>query len=135
MGTSPIWSRPDYEFKSEDDLMRVLHAFANVVLMASRRKSRKRIAGSGDVEFAAGPDYNAFGLTSVEMSIFFDQVMKKAEVELGGRDLEVFRKRDEKDKGAAARELGLRGQGHFAVALHRVMKKLGRILGKDARGT
>ena len=129
-----VLSRPDYEFASVDDFLRVVRAFAKKVVLANWRRAAKQTVGAADGEFPPAASRKPFGLTPVEMGILLDEVARRVKKELTERERQVLEQSDQEDRESAAKRLGLRDANHFGVILHRARKKIAKIVGSNKQG-
>src|SRR5216683_7118740 len=76
-----LWSREDYQFEKEDDFLKICYGFAKKVLLEGYRVSRKHAAEELDLS-SDSPIQSVQGLKGSEVSVFLEEVCRRAETEL-----------------------------------------------------
>lgn len=117
-----LCSREDYQFENEDDFLKVCHGFARNVLLEGYRVSRKHAAEELDLSVESHVQ-SMQGLEGSEVSVFLEEVCRRAEVDLRKEEREAIQAAIHRD-----------GQDHPVdtkqrVRLYRARKKLAKLIG------
>ena len=117
-----VWSRVDYQFEKEDDFLKVCYGFAKKILLEGYRVSRKH-AAEDSVPAVKSPVKGIQGLEGNEVSVFLEQVCRRAKAELQEEEwaaIQAAIDRDSQDQPV---------EGKHRVRLHRARKKLSKLTG------
>ncbi len=117
-----LLSRQDYQFEKEEDFLRVCYGFAKNILREGYRTSRKHTAEELDSSVES-PTQGIQGLKGSEVSVFLEEVCRRATVELQQEEwaaIQTAVNRDSQDQPADTNQ---------RVRLHRARKKLAKLTG------
>jgi DNA-directed RNA polymerase specialized sigma24 family protein len=117
-----LWSREDYEFEKEDDFLRVCYGFAKNVLLEGYRASRKHAADELDLSVES-PIQRIQGLEGSEVSVFLEEVCRRANAELQQEEREAIQAAIYRD--GQGQPVGTKQR----VRLYRARKKLAKLTG------
>jgi DNA-directed RNA polymerase specialized sigma24 family protein len=117
-----VWSREDYQFENEDDFLKVCYGFARNILRDGYRVDRKHAAEELDLSVES-PVQGVQGLEGSEVSVFLDEVCRRADAEL-----------QEEERAAIQAAIDRDSQDHPVeskrrVRLYRARKKLAKLTG------
>jgi hypothetical protein len=127
-----LWSRDDYEFRSESEFGLVCYGFAKRVLQASFRRECRNACE--DLTDSAGPvQVNAFGLNRAEMAIYLDEVLTLGNSQLREREWKMIQSGVLDDRETLARKFALGTANNARVHLSRARKKLALLAGWDKK--
>jgi DNA-directed RNA polymerase specialized sigma24 family protein len=117
-----LWSREDYQFESEDDFLKVCYGFAKKILLEGYRVSRKHAAEELDPSVES-PLQGVQGLEGSEVSVFLEEVCRRADAELQQEEwaaIQAAIHRDNQDQPVDTKQ---------RVRLYRARKKLAKLTG------
>jgi hypothetical protein len=120
-----IWQRPDYQFETEDDFLKVCYGFARRIRFSMARDTRKHAGSVLDPNLPAADA--AGGMRAIESSILLEEVRAMGERQLRNDDWGVIWRRAtemEPEGGVDARQAN-----RMRVQLHRARQKLAAIAG------
>jgi hypothetical protein len=117
-----VWSREDYQFENEDDFLKVCYGFARNILRDGYRVDRKHAAEELDLSVKS-PVQSIQGLEGSEVSVFLEEVCRRADAEL-----------QEEERAAIQAAIDRDSQDHPVeskrrVRLYRARKKLAKLTG------
>jgi hypothetical protein len=117
-----VWSREDYQFEKEHDFLKVCYGFAKKILLEGDRLSRKH--GAEELgPSAKSRVQDVRGLKGSEVSVFLEEVCRRADAEL-----------HEEERAAIEAAIARDSQDHPVdtkgrVRLYRARKKLAKLTG------
>jgi len=117
-----VWSREDYQFENEDDFLKVCYGFARNILRDGYRVDRKHAAEELD-DSVESPVQGIQGLEGSEMSVFLEEVCRRADAELQEEEREAIQAAIDRDSQDHPVE------GKRRVRLYRARKKLAKLTG------
>jgi len=117
-----VWSREDYQFEKEEDFLKVCYGFAKNILLEGYRVNRKHAAE--ELDPSAEPRVRRIqGLEGNEVSVFLEEVRRRADTELQEEEWEAIQAaidRDSQDRPVQRKQ---------RVRLYRARKKLAKLTG------
>jgi DNA-directed RNA polymerase specialized sigma24 family protein len=117
-----VWSREDYQFDNEDDFLKVCYGFARNILREGYRVDRKHAAEELDLSVESRVQ-RIQGLAGNEVSVFLEEVCRRADAELQEEEWAAIRDAIDRDRQDHPVE------GKQRVRLHRARKKLAKLTG------
>ena len=127
-----LWSRDDYEFRSDSEFALVCYGFAKRVLQASFRRECRH-AHEELTDSAASSRVNAFGLNPAEMAIYLEEVLTLGNSRLREREWQMIQNGMFDDRETLARKFALGTANNARVHLSRARKKLALLAGWDKK--
>lgn len=119
-----LWSREDYQFQKDDDFLKVCYGFAKKILLEGYRVNRKHVAEELDLSVES-PVQGLQGLKGTEVSVFLEEVCRRANAELQEEERAAIRAAIDRERADQPVE------GKQRVRLYRARKKLAKLTGWD----
>lgn len=117
-----VWSREDYQFEKEDDFLKVCYGFARNILREGYRTDRKHTAEELDLSLKSRVQ-GIRGLAGTEVSVFLEEVRRRADAELDGEERAAIQAAIDRD----SQDQPVDSKGR--VRLYRARKKLAKLTG------
>lgn len=117
-----VWSRENFEFEKEEDFLKICYGFARNIYLDGCRKVRNYSSYELD-NVMESPVHRVNGLEGNEITIFLEEVHKRAEVELAANEWALIAEAVTSDSTAR------HGLGSDRMRLHRARKKLAKLTG------
>jgi len=117
-----VWSRENYQFEKEEDFLRVCYGFAKKILLEGYRVSRKHATEELGLSVESR-ERGIQGLESNEVSVFLEEVCRRADAELQEEEwaaIQAAIHRDSQDHPVDTKQ---------RVRLYRARKKLAKLTG------
>jgi DNA-directed RNA polymerase specialized sigma24 family protein len=127
-----IWRRADFEFEVEEDFPKICYAFAKRILKASLRKDKGHLQTELQATIPA-PERNLFGLNSMEMEVYLDEVMTAARSGMLEHEWRAIENRARYEAYGETQPLDDRERNRLRVEFHRAKEKLTELLGRGKK--